>query len=267
MRLAWLTDIHLNFLGTQQIAYFLDDLAPAELDAVLITGDIGEAPHVGDYLIRIQTALALPVYFVLGNHDYYYGSIAGVRANVQRLQQDYPQLHYLTHLGLIPLSPTVALLGHDAASDAGYGDFMASSVMLNDYVLIHDFLGLSQVERFSKMQAFGQEAAQHLQAVLPSALEHYEQVYVALHSPPFMETAWHEGRTPSAHDPFLPHFTCKAAGDVLLDFAKAYPQRHLTVLCGHTHGNGERRILPNLHVLTGGADYGKPRVQQIFDFV
>ena len=35
----------------------------------------------------------------------------------------------------------------------------------------------------------------------------------------------------------------------------------MTVLCGHTHGKGEVQILPNLIVKTGGADYGKPELQ------
>jgi hypothetical protein len=45
----------------------------------------------------------------------------------------------------------------------------------------------------------------------------------------------------------------------------AHPDRQLTVLCGHTHGSGECRILPNLKVNTGGAVYGKPEVQQIIE--
>ena len=35
----------------------------------------------------------------------------------------------------------------------------------------------------------------------------------------------------------------------------------LTVLCGHTHGAGEVKILPNLLVKTGGAEYKKPELQ------
>ena len=39
----------------------------------------------------------------------------------------------------------------------------------------------------------------------------------------------------------------------------------MTVLCGHTHGEGQAQILPNLKVLTGGAKYGEPRVQRVFE--
>ena len=54
-----------------------------------------------------------------------------------------------------------------------------------------------------------------------------------------------------------------AAGCVLRDLMRSYPDRELLVLCGHSHGSGETRILKNLRVLTGGAEYGRPILQQI----
>lgn len=44
-----------------------------------------------------------------------------------------------------------------------------------------------------------------------------------------------------------------------------YPDRQLTVLCGHTHGAGETRPLDNVLILTGGAEYGRPVVQRVFE--
>ena len=37
----------------------------------------------------------------------------------------------------------------------------------------------------------------------------------------------------------------------------------MTVLCGHTHSAGEAQVLPNLRVLTGGAEYGRPELQRV----
>ena len=85
MRFAWLTDIHLNFLLTQQTLSFLRFVRSAEPDAVLISGDIAEAHNLCHYLELIDDELAVPVYFVLGNHDYYRGSIADVRGSVASL--------------------------------------------------------------------------------------------------------------------------------------------------------------------------------------
>jgi Icc protein len=44
-----------------------------------------------------------------------------------------------------------------------------------------------------------------------------------------------------------------------------HPERKMTVLCGHTHSSGVARILDNLVVLTGGAQYGKPALQQVLE--
>ena len=35
----------------------------------------------------------------------------------------------------------------------------------------------------------------------------------------------------------------------------------MTVLCGHTHSAGIAKILPNLEVRTGAAEYGRPELQ------
>jgi hypothetical protein len=82
---------------------------------------------------------------------------------------------------------------------------------------------------------------------------------VLTHVPPFREACWYEGRI--SDDNWLPYFTCKAMGDVLTRVMRERPQKRMTVLCGHTHGAGEADILPNLHVRTGGAEYGRPEPQ------
>ena len=51
----------------------------------------------------------------------------------------------------------------------------------------------------------------------------------------------------------------------LIEAMLAHPDHQMTVLCGHTHSSGEAQILPNLRVLTGGAVYGQPCVQQVFE--
>lgn len=265
-RLAWMSDIHLNFLGTVQIEKWLNQLQQEQYDALLISGDIGEANSLQDYLIRISEHLRLPVYFILGNHDFYHGSVEGVRAGISRLDSARELLHWLPLHGIIPLNEETALLGHDGWGDGGYGDFLQSSVMLNDYIYIQELVGLKAVDRLLKLRALGQEAALYFKRNLPKALENFKQVYVVVHAPPFQQAAWHEGKTPIDNDPFLPHFTCKAVGDCLLEIAEQYPKSKITVLCGHTHGSGYALIRPNLEVMTAGAEYGHPRVERIFEF-
>ncbi|MGH9426333.1 MAG: phosphoesterase, partial [Terriglobia bacterium] len=65
---------------------------------------------------------------------------------------------------------------------------------------------------------------------------------------------------------WLPWFTCKAMGDMLLASAEEHPDRQILVLCGHTHSRGKVDILPNLKVWTGGAQYGAPEIEHVFEF-
>ncbi|MDG3006434.1 metallophosphoesterase family protein [Paludisphaera mucosa] len=260
-RLAWLTDIHLNFLRHAGLKAFFASLP--EADAFAITGDIGEAHDVAGHLRAF--ADRAPVYFVLGNHDFYRGSIAGVRAEIRESCREVANLHWMPDAGVVPFTETTCLVGHDGWGDGRLGDYHRSDVMLNDFKLIEEFGGFweSKDERLAKLHALGDEAAAHFRAFLPDALSRFRHVIVLTHVPPFREACWHEGKV--SDDNWLPFFSCKAVGDALVEAAAAAPDRQMSVLCGHTHGSGEAQILPNLRVLTGGAVYGKPRVQRVLE--
>ena len=108
MRLAWLTDLHLNFVTPGHVDRLCRAVREAGADAVLLGGDIGEAPDVEEQLEGLAGRLGLPVYFVLGNHDYYRGSIARVRAGVEALCARTPRLHWLPASGVVALTPETA---------------------------------------------------------------------------------------------------------------------------------------------------------------
>jgi len=264
MRVAWLTDIHLNFVGHVQVNRLANAVRAQNPDIVVISGDIGEARTVGWYLKTLEQKLQRPIYFVLGNHDYYMGSVDDVRIAVGKLAGESAWLNWLNTTGVIELAPETALVGHDSWADGRCGDYEQSPVMLNDFALIYDLAGLSKEERLRKLNALGDEAADHFRKVLPRAFETYRHVVLVTHIPPFKESTWNGGKLSDDH--FLPFFACKAVGDVLVEIMHIYPHRQLTVLCGHTHGRGQAQILDNLLVLTGGAEYGKPEVQQVFEF-
>ena len=264
MKAIWLTDIHLEFLDESGFRYFIRDLCNKNADAILISGDIAQAPTVGDYLLRIAQTLAIPVYFVLGNHDYYNGSVPDVRAAVTDLSYGVNNLHCLNACGPVYLNSTTSLVGHDGWGDARLGDYHNSTVILNDFLLIFDFAGLHREELRQQLNHLGHEAAEHFRTVLPEALSVTEHVVVVTHVPPFVEAAWYEGQY---CDPdWLPFFSCKAVGDVLSQVMQKHQDKRMTVLCGHTHGGGRSQILPNLVALTGAAEYGYPAIQEIFEW-
>lgn len=265
-RIAWLTDIHLEFLNRAQLETFLTILATSRIDGIWITGDIAQATSVHAYLNAMLRAVIKPIYFVLGNHDYYHGNIAQVRDAMTKITQRSSGLVWLPATDVVEITPTVGLVGHDGWSDGRYGDFMRSDIMLNDYALIEDLRIQDRAMLLSKIRTLADEAATHLRQVLPIAAGRYSQVFVLIHPPPFMEVCYHKGKLYGMDNPFLPHFSSKAIGDVLLDMAERYPHTQFTALCGHTHGGGEAQMRPKLRVLNGMAEYRHPQIQRIFEF-
>lgn len=264
MKTIWLTDIHLEFLDDSGFIRFMRELWDKNADAILISGDIAQAPTVEKYLTKMAQTLAIPIYFVLGNHDFYHGSISGVRAAIASLSKGSPHLHWLNVCGAVYLNSTTCLVGHDGWGDGRLGDYHNSAVMLNDFLLVSELAGLSRGELLQQLHHLGDEAAEQFRTVLPETLKLAEHVVVLTHVPPFLEAAWYDGHY---CDPdWLPFFSCKAVGDILSEVMQEHLDKRMTVLCGHTHGGGTSQILPNLVVLTGQAHYGHPAIQEIFEW-
>jgi 3',5'-cyclic AMP phosphodiesterase CpdA len=260
MRLAWATDIHLEFLTPPALTAFCITLARSPAEAFLLSGDISQARGLHKHLRILERTVERPVYFVLGNHDFYHGRIAEVRERVREISGISSYLRWLPTSGAIALSDTTGLLGHDGWADGRLGDYAHSPVILNDYRLIDDFVGLDAEARLARLNQLGDEAATFFRRELPPALARWKRLIVLIHVPPFAEAAWHMGRR--SNDDWLPHFTCKAAGDVLLEAAERHPDHEFEVLCGHTHSAVEIRVRPNLKVTTGEARYGEPVIQR-----
>jgi predicted MPP superfamily phosphohydrolase len=261
MRIAWATDIHLNFLTPSQLDAFCAEAVATGAEALVVSGDISEAPALGTHLRSLVARTGRPLYFVLGNHDFYHGSIASVRALARTLLHEDERIVWLPAVDSVALGAETALVGHDGWGDARLGNYQSSPILLNDFFLIEELASLGHAQRLAMLRRLGNEAAAHLHRTLPAALARRRQVIVLLHVPPFREACWHEGRI--SDDDWLPYFTCHAAGQALLEIARAHADRTITVLCGHTHGQGSVRMLPNLVVETGGAEYGAPRIQSI----
>jgi Icc-related predicted phosphoesterase len=263
MRIAWITDPHFNFVTPDRVRQFWDDGAELAPDAVLIGGDIGEAHDMMGYLMIAAEQVEVPVYFVLGNHDYYYGSIARVRQAVTELARRSPRLHYLPAAGIVSLTPEVALIGHGGWADGRAGDYHASGLLLNDFFLIDELVGLNATDRLDRLILLGEEAAAYLRTTLSTALETHRRAVVLTHVPPFEAACRHNGQPTS--DDYLPHYASRAVGQALLAVMAERPDRTVTVLCGHTHSEARVQIAPNLHAIAGSVEYGEPRVQQIFE--
>jgi Icc protein len=258
-KLLWITDIHLDFLSAPEVDRFIGKLQSEVPDVLLIGGDISVAPKVSVLLKKFEDAIDSKIYFVLGNHDFYHGSIAGLKKEIAELTKTSETLVFLDGSQPIEISKDIMLVGHGCWADGRNGNYETSDIMLNDYFLIDELKGLSKMKRLAKLHELGDEAAERLRHNLNLAFEKSKNVLCLTHVPPFKEACWYQGHV--SDDESLPHFSCKAVGDVMLGIMQKRTDSRLTVLCGHTHNPGKAQILDNLVVITGGAEYGRPAVQ------
>ena len=262
-RVVWLTDLHLNHCDDEVVDQLFLNVNSEQPDSIWISGDFSESFQLLRYLRWIDHVFDCPVYFVLGNHDFYFASIQMVRDQVSELCSQKKGLVYLSESAAIPIGSDSCLIGHDGWSDGRLGDYERSVVMMHDYTTINDLAGLGKLDRWTVLKRLGDEAAAFLKIALEKALEQYAHVYVMTHVPPTRGSCWHNGAI--SDDQWAPHFTCKAVGDVITQALRHHDEKSVTVLCGHTHGEGVSNPKNNLQIITGGAVYGKPMMTKVFE--
>lgn len=268
MNMAWLTDIHLNFIDKSARQNFYQEIINTQCDSVLISGDIAEAPSLTDILNEMADYIKKPIYFILGNHDYYRGQIEEVRDTLTALTKTNGQLFWLPASGIQKLNNNTILLGQDGWADGRLGDYQNSRVVLNDSRMIADLFQekiLGKYQLLKKMQQLADVDAMKLQDDLKQAVgQNSKKIIVLTHVPPFKEACLHKGQI--SGDDWLPYFSSKIIGDVLIVVAQQNPEIEFLVLCGHTHNEAHYQPLKNLTVLVGRSDYGNPSIQGLTPF-
>jgi predicted phosphohydrolase len=270
--LAWCTDIHLNFLGTEKRKAFYDTILEKKPSAVMITGDIAEGTDVIEKLDEMQKHLSLPIYFVFGNHDFWHATVQDLENALEKINNE--NLHYLNQTPYTQLSDKTILVGVDGWADGRLGDYAKSTITLWDCKLIpalREGIGMhmqgwshDRDKLLANMQKQADDDAQWLYQYLKLALEKKpERIIVAIHIPPFREASKYRGEI--SNDDFLPFYASKATGDVLLRAAVEHPKVIFDVFCGHTHGAASFQAAPNLCVEAGAAEYNHPIVQWVID--
>jgi len=275
---AWCTDIHLDHLRNEdEIVKFAETLIEKDPTGIFITGDISEAYDIVYHLSILERVTQRPIYFVLGNHDYYQGDIASVRKSMNEMMNMSSFLVYMSQRPYVVLSPKTALVGHDCWYDAQHGTPIPSRFLMSDWFLIKDFVKFSGGKSFIYMnrdvadakgliqhaRSLAQEGVNHIASGIKAAAVRHENIVILTHYPPFKESHIFEEKL--GDEISQPWFTNKLLGDTLLSAAKTYPNVNFTVLAGHTHGEYEGNPLPNLTVQVGAAEYGKPKLSKLIE--
>ncbi len=274
MRIAWLTDIHLNFLQPDKRKKLYQQIQDVGADFVCITGDIAEANDCCIYLEAMKEVIKAPILFVAGNHDYYFGEVKPVREKLTKLYKK--NINYLTTMSVPYAAQDCVFVGVDGWADGVYGNYSASPVVLNDSRLIKDlansitvrmsgYLAPSEKQDLLKeMQRLAYVDGKMLLRQLFRAVKLPQKFIIVLtHIPPYPESSLYQGKI--ADDDYLPFYTNSVTGKILSSFAKKYPEIDFLVLCGHSHNEADYQPLNNLTVMTGASEYYKP-VLKVLDF-
>lgn len=254
MNLAWVTDLHFDRMDKGDHMEFADNIKEIHADGLIITGDIGESPVTPDYLRFLDEKLSLPVYFILGNHDFWHSTFDDVRETIGHLSKERENLIWMSAEDVIQLSSSTAMIGYEGWGDGRVGDVDNLPMWPRDFNFIKDLAALNKNKRIDKLNALGDEAAEQIRAKLERAVKTYSEIYLLTHVPPFREACIDSYRI--CDDKKIPFYCCKAIGDVLLDVMEKNPQVNLTALCGHTHFECDLRVRDNLRVRVGEAGYG-----------
>ena len=132
IKLAWITDPHLDHLEKKDpgaLTRLGTALDREGVSSVLLGGDIADSRSFEKGLRRLVDVCGRPLYYVLGNHDYYFSSVADVRGRAAALE--IPGVQWLPKAGVVDLGGESALIGHGGWGDAHCGD-------LEDFIILTD---------------------------------------------------------------------------------------------------------------------------------
>jgi 3',5'-cyclic AMP phosphodiesterase CpdA len=260
MKAAWLTDVHFDYNDWTDdlLNDYFKELAAQDFDVLIVTGDIGTSTTSWSYIQRLKTCCK-KLYYVLGNHDFWDSHIHTVR-NFYALKDPC----YLTNGQIFQLANDVWILGHDGWYDARSGNLYTSRIGVNDTSYIDDFKDLPLPALELRFKELAKESAEEIcKGVVQAIDEKRAKTLVIVTHFPISDLCTRFGR--DIDRDWAPWTINTTLGLELFALAEKYPEVQFDVLCGHCHIASDTRLLPNLRVRVGEADYGEGRINWIFD--
>jgi hypothetical protein len=192
--------------------------------------------------------------------------VDSLRQEIIGLTKNEKLLHWLPSSSAHDLGNQTLLVGEDCWADGRHGDYTNSRVLLNDSRMINKLFQSSILGKYAlleTMQHLADQDAQALKVRLSDVISNHrpKKVIILIHVPPFKEACLHDGKTSS--DDFLPFFSSKITGEVLMQIAQENVDIDFLVFCGHTHGQAHFQPCDNLIVKVGTAEYRQPEIQEI----
>lgn len=266
MKLGFATDIHLDawcLPNVDKKGYpeqrRRGALLAADQDALVIGGDISTGEKFKDHFTAFCEGAKIPVYFVLGNHDFWDAPESVVRATAST----FPG--YLDRGEVVELTPRVGLVGRSGWYDTLSGHPNESRIAVDDWhkasrLVPHHSSRIPHMLH-KACQRWSEEETDKAIPVLEHAAKGYQQVFLVTHFPVFRGACFAPDGTLDIPDRgWWPWSINTTFGHAIRDVTDRYPHVDFTVLTGHTHGGGKAQVAPNLTVVAGRAQYGNPQL-------
>lgn len=259
----WYTDTHFNRVAPWNLVRFFKYINDQNPRGVFLTGDISSGLMTNLHLKMLATMIDCPIYFVLGNHDYYFHSIEEQHQKIRETCQQFPNLIWLTESEVIDLDHEVALIGAEGWYDAQMGNPEWLKITL-DWIMTKDFRKLPTMEaRVEKFRELATQTTNLLEEKLERALEqNYKTVYIMTHFPPWKEATRYEGSLLQEYH--LPYNVNLRLGEMIERVMGPRKKRNVTVLAGHTHHPEYIRVSRNINCQVGQSVLFNVKSQTIY---
>lgn len=254
----WYSDTHFNLTFPWTRHAFVERVKDEKPDGLILTGDISCGLTIGNILTFLAKELEnFPIYFVLGNHDYYGASFAESEKIVSKITQKYNNLIWLTQHDKVAVNEGVAFIGDEGWYDARLGDanFLAYNL---DWIMVSDFRNFKSFEAKKEYgEALADASTARLKTKLLHALESNHTIYILTHMPPWAETC--RGAGTELAEFWLPYNINSGLGKMIETVMQEHPNQTAVVLSGHTHIPAILHVAHNIECLVQGGKYlGSP---------
>lgn len=248
--LLWATDLHLNYFSDEYIINFAKSIKEQYKSAsgLIISGDISIGTRLEKDLKNLLYGIQLPIYYVLGNHDYWYLSFNEIDKICSNLDK---------YNGLFNLNKCVIDIGDDKIISGfnGWYDCRLGSInndyFMNDWVKILDFANKNPIE-ISQNRSFLSFGFK--ERILKNDYIN-KNIIVVTHFPPFKTLIKNKNDIKC-------YYGSSDSGLILNDLKPFF--KKIICLCGHTHSKA-KLIKDNLYCYVGEACRGKPSISGFVD--
>lgn len=239
----WATDLHLNYFSNDYINNFGKSLKKYNAKALIVSGDISLGNRFKNDIQVLSESIGIPIYYVLGNHDYWYSSISEINLISKELQSNNI---YNLNYNIVEINNSTALLGFDGWYDCNY--LIDPEYKMSDWHKIKDFKDKDPIQYSIELS----KSFYYFKDVSLKAKEiGYVNQLIVTHVPPYKELI--------IEKPFS--FYCSSFSGEMLNSLEL---NKIVCLSGHTH-NRSSYIKNNIKTYVGEACRGKPSVCGLID--